>query len=192
MKRETKVKMARAAAAGLVLVATTTMAAPGWAAEQELKQEAKQEQGQKSEPKQKEVKTQKGRENRRDKHGAAVMAARMIGHDLRLSRDQSNSLRDVLRQHAVELKSNAHEIGETHRLLREKEYADTFDEAAIRSAAELYGAAIGSSSLIVARIAAEIRPVLSPEQRTRLRKVSDRWEARLDRWRGRLEHWDGE
>lgn len=218
VKQVLKVKMARSTAAGLALVAATALAAPGWGGEPvqgqklELKQDKaqttekdlKQEQELKDRQKEgKEGQSRKedrgqsrkearGRERERtfDERGPAARAIRTIGHELRLSRDQRQSLRDLVRQHADELRGAAREVGEARRNLREKTIADTLDEAAIRSAAERLGSAIGTASVLTARLAGEIRPALTVEQRARLRKVSTRWESRRDKWRDRIERWD--
>jgi Spy/CpxP family protein refolding chaperone len=131
-------------------------------------------------------------ERQHGRRGAAAQVARIVGRELRLAREQSDSLRELLRTHAEELRAGAREFGEARRALREKALADTIDEAAIKSASERLGAAIGSSSALIARIAAEVRPPLSPRQRERLRTLSGRWEARRDRWRARIEHWNGD
>jgi len=183
MKRETKVNAVRASAAGLVLVAAATLAVPGWGQEQEQKPVQKQEQKQESKQKQ---------ERGTDELGPAARVIRTIGRDLRLSREQRRSLLEIVQRRHDELRGAAHDVGEARRVLREKVLADTADEAAIRSAAERLGAAIGTAAVLTARVAGEARPLLTPAQRERLQKMRDRWETRRERGRDRIEIWEGD
>lgn len=166
MKRISKVKLARTAAAALVLVAATAVAAPGWGRE-------------------------RGREHARDDLGPAPQVMRTIGRELDLTRDQKRSLRELVRQHADDLRGAARDVGDARRALHEKVLADTPDEAAIRNASEKLGAAIGSTAVLTARLVGEIRPILTPAQRDLLQKVRSRWEERRERRQERIERWDG-
>lgn len=200
MKREKSIKLARAATAGLVLVAATALATPGWGHEQGKDQEQRQVQRQERRQ-ERERRHEAGRERGRGDLGPAVKVARMIGRELHLSREQQKALREIVRHRGDELRGVAHDVGEARRALREKVLAETFDEAAIRSASEHLGATIGAAAVLTARLADEARPILTPAQRERLQKMRARWEERRERksghrrWhnrgRDRIEVWEG-
>jgi Spy/CpxP family protein refolding chaperone len=203
-KQEAKMKLGRAAAAGLALVAATALAGPGWGQEKEQEKEQKQEQSQQRQErglKQKADREQRLKqkdETRRERgqpkadRGPAARAVKKIGRELHLSREQRQSLRELVRLQAETLRGAARDVGEARRALRERAVADPLDEAAIRGASEKLGAAIGSAAVLTARLAGEIRPALTPDQRDRLKKLSARWEKRRERWRERIERWDGD
>lgn len=196
MEMEKRTRIARTAAAGLVLVAAMAMAAPGWAHERcgdrEQRRERRQEREQRHE-----VAQERGRGDL----GPAVRVARRIGRDLHLSREQKKALREIVRQHGDELRGATHEVGEARRALRERVLAETLDEAAIRSASERLGATIGAAAVLTARLADEARPILTPAQRERLQKMRERREERRERKsepglrhgrdRDRFEVWEG-
>lgn len=191
MKRMTMTKVARAAA-GLAFVAATALATPGWGHEQDKAREQRQERERRHEA--------RGERGRGD-HGPAMQVARTIGRELHLSREQRKALREIVRHRGDELHDAAHDVGKARRALREKVLAETFDEAAIRSASEHLGATIGAAAVLTARLAGEARPILTPAQRERLLEMRARREERRERksehrrWhrrgRDRIEVWEG-
>ncbi len=88
---------------------------------------------------------------------------------LDLTPEQQDAIRGVRQSYREELKLELHEAQAAHRAIREQIHAEVLDEAAIREAASTLAEAEAEVALTRARMAQEIRAVLTPEQQQEIR-----------------------
>jgi Spy/CpxP family protein refolding chaperone len=112
-----------------------------------------------------------------DRHAHGDFAPRLfsqVSQALDLTDDQKTQIKNLLRNHADEIKAQMHASGAAHRALREAVLSMPADENAIRAAAQQVGQTQGDGALLFARIRAEIDPILTPEQKDKLLKFQAR------------------
>lgn len=88
--------------------------------------------------------------------------------ELNLTTEQRKQIRDVVVSHNTEIATAIKPVVEKRRALREATLAANVDETAIRTAANDLGKAIGDAAMIGAKVKAEVRAVLTPEQQKKL------------------------
>jgi Spy/CpxP family protein refolding chaperone len=112
-----------------------------------------------------------------DKHSHGDFAPRLfaqVSQALDLTDDQKTKIKDVLRTHADEIKTQMRSWGTARRALRDAMMTMPADENAIRAAAEQVGQIQANGALLFARLRAEIDPILTPDQKDRLQKFQAR------------------
>jgi Spy/CpxP family protein refolding chaperone len=97
-----------------------------------------------------------------------------VSQALDLTDDQTAKVKDVLRSHSDEIKAQMRSWGAARRALRDAMMTLPADENAIRAAAEQVGQSQANGALLLARIRAEIDPILTPDQKDRLQKFQSR------------------
>jgi Spy/CpxP family protein refolding chaperone len=110
-------------------------------------------------------------------------ATRMFKHiseALDLSQDQKAQVKQVLKSHATEIEAHMKALSDARKALRQAATADAPDESAIRSAAQSLGWVQGDGALLFAKVRAEVVPILSDDQRVKLRQIRDRARGRAD------------
>lgn len=110
--------------------------------------------------------------------GPLALRFRALADTLDLDRDQRERVRAILGASGGEIRDAVGRVGEARRALLELVLEEAPGERLIRQAAGRLGEAVGDASLLTARIVAEIRPLLTPEQRERLGALRGRREAR--------------
>ena len=91
---------------------------------------------------------------------------------LDLSTAQKQEIRAILRSHQPELETELAAVKTSRQQLWDAIHADVADEAAIRAAAEVVGEAEADLAVTRAAIVAEVRAVLTPEQREELAEMA--------------------
>lgn len=104
--------------------------------------------------------------------------------DLDLSDAQKEQVRAMLRDAGPRLAPLAAEVGRARRALFAAVTAPTYDEAAVRAAADAVGRAAGAVAAERAQLQAQVRTILTAEQQAKLDEALRRMTERLDR-RGR-------
>jgi Spy/CpxP family protein refolding chaperone len=104
-----------------------------------------------------------------------------VSQALELTDDQKVKIKDVLRTHSDEIKTQMRSWGSARRALRDSIIAMPTDETAIRTAAQQAGQVQAEGALLFARIRAEIDPILTPEQKEKLQKFQARTGQHSDR-----------
>lgn len=98
---------------------------------------------------------------------APRMFARMARF-LDLTADQRTQIKSVLKAHAAEIEAQMTAKRTARQALRQAMLAQPLDEAAIRERAMESGKVEADGAVLFARIRAEVDPILTPEQRTRV------------------------
>jgi len=87
---------------------------------------------------------------------------------LHLTSDQRSQVRAVVGQHREELKAAKRQVADAREALQQAAASRPLDAAQVRAAADRLGVLIGERTVLRARVAGEIRQVLTPEQAERL------------------------
>ena len=97
-----------------------------------------------------------------------------ISRALDLTQDQKTKIKDVLRSHADEIKTQMQASAASRRTLHDAVVAQPIDEAAIRAAAQRVGQTQGDGAVLFAKIRGEVEPILTAEQKAKLQKFHQR------------------
>ncbi len=93
---------------------------------------------------------------------------------LDLTADQETRIKSVLKAHAVEIKAQMIAKRAARQALRQAMLAQPLDEVAIRERGMESGRVDADGAVLFARIRAEVDPILTPEQRTRVQAFGTR------------------
>ncbi|HKF44524.1 MAG TPA: Spy/CpxP family protein refolding chaperone [Thermoanaerobaculia bacterium] len=116
-------------------------------------------------------------------HGKGDPAFRMFHHmaeALDLTDDQKAKIKEVLKAHAAEIEAQMRASATARRALHQATLADSTDESAIRAAAQSLGAVQGDSALLIAKVRKEVDPILTDDQKTKLRQLRENARSRSD------------
>jgi Spy/CpxP family protein refolding chaperone len=94
----------------------------------------------------------------------------VLRSEVNLTEQQRHQIRDVMVSHRAEIAATVKSVREQRLALRKAVLAEKTDEAAIRTAAEGLGKAIGDASVKAAKLRGELAPVLSAEQKELIHK----------------------
>lgn len=115
------------------------------------------------------------------RHGdfAPRMFARIAGA-IGLTDDQKSQIKDILRSHAAEIEAQMTASHSARQALRAAVIAQPFDEATIRARAADVGKAHADGAVLFAKIRAEIDPILTADQKDKLKAFQSRARKRGD------------
>ncbi len=99
---------------------------------------------------------------------------------LGLTEEQQTQMRSVLQKHRPEIEPLIERVVAERRALREQIQSETFDEAAVRAQAARLSAVEADLAVARAKVAAEIRPLLTEQQREQLADWQEEREAWVD------------
>jgi Spy/CpxP family protein refolding chaperone len=99
---------------------------------------------------------------------------------LHLSADQRAQVRSVAQQHRDEVKVARRQVAEARAALEQAAESRPLDAGAVRAAADRLGVMVGERAVLRARIAGEIRQLLTPEQAERLDELKAQRRERQD------------
>lgn len=102
--------------------------------------------------------------------------------ELGISSEQREEIRGIVKSHKQELAAALKPVAEKRRALRDATLAENANEAAIRTAADELGKAIGDAAVVGSKIKAEVREVLTPEQREKVTQFREQSESAVDRF----------
>ena len=111
---------------------------------------------------------------------SAMRMFRHMSEALDLSDDQKTRIKGVLKAHSTEIETHMKALSDARKALHQAALSDAPDESAIRSAAQSLGWIQGDGALLFAKIRAEVDPILSDDQRGKLRQLRDRAKGRAD------------
>jgi Spy/CpxP family protein refolding chaperone len=102
----------------------------------------------------------------------------MAGHDmagmakaLNLTQDQKDKVHAVFSAHKAEIGTQVTQLHQAKAALESAIHADTFDESAIRTAAQGVAQAEAEIAVIHGKIASEVRPILTAEQLAKAKEL---------------------
>ena len=104
-----------------------------------------------------------------------------ISSSLDLSDDQVGKVKDVLRNHAPEIRVQLQASASAREALHAAMIAQPLDENAVRSAAQQVGATQANGALLFAKIRAEVDPILTAEQKSRIQSFQGKMGQRADK-----------
>jgi protein CpxP len=93
---------------------------------------------------------------------------------LELTDAQRDQVRQILRAHAEEIEAQLSAGAEARRAVKDAVHADPVDEAAIRERAAEFGRVHGEGAILMARIRAEVLPVLTEDQKVKLETLHEK------------------
>jgi Spy/CpxP family protein refolding chaperone len=93
---------------------------------------------------------------------------------LELNDAQREQVRAILRGRSGEIEAQMHAGAEAGRALHEAVQAELIDEAAIRDRAAELGRVHGEGAILCARIRAEVLPILTADQKAKLKTMHER------------------
>jgi len=112
---------------------------------------------------------------------------------LALSADQEKEIASILTRHRDEIGKTVSGMVAAKQGLREAMTADGFSESVVRQAAQRVSEQEVQAAVLRARIADEIKPVLSAEQRDKLKMLAnrrtDKAKSAFDAWVANLDEW---
>lgn len=116
-----------------------------------------------------------------------------IARSLDLTDEQKTQIKGILRSHAAEIDEQMKVSAEARRALHDEILADPVDEGAIRARAMDLARAQADGAVLVARIRAEVYPILTAGQREKIERYHERVRDYGDRARKAFERFlDGE
>lgn len=112
---------------------------------------------------------------------------RRLAKQLDLTADQTAKIKAVLKTHAAEIEAQMTSSSDARKALRDAVVAQPLDENGIRARASDLGRVHGDGAILFARIHAEIDPILTADQRTKLQAIHARMSQRGTRARQAFE-----
>ena len=94
----------------------------------------------------------------------------VLKSELDVTKEQKTKIHDIVKSHKVDIAKAVKDIFEKKIALHNAILAEKPEEQAIRKAADEMGKSIGDASLLASKIAGEIKPVLTAEQREKIQK----------------------
>jgi Spy/CpxP family protein refolding chaperone len=102
--------------------------------------------------------------------------------ELDLTADQRSQIREIVKSHRQELSSVIKPVVEKRRALRDATLAENASEAAIHTAADELGKAIGDAAVVGSKIKVEVRQVLTPEQQEKISQFRGESQSAVDKF----------
>ena len=92
----------------------------------------------------------------------------MLRSELDIGEEQRGQVQRVIQEHRAVLAEHAQRLVKQRRALRDAVLSQPGEEAAIRQHASELGEAMGDAAVTMARVAADVRAVLTPDQQGRI------------------------
>ncbi|MBI4579273.1 MAG: Spy/CpxP family protein refolding chaperone [Planctomycetes bacterium] len=90
--------------------------------------------------------------------------------ELNLTEDQRGQIKEIVRGHKDEIVPAVKDLAAKRRALRDTVLAEEPTEEAIRAAATELGKSIGDAAVLASKVAGEVKPVLTDEQKETIRQ----------------------
>jgi len=94
----------------------------------------------------------------------------VLRSELDLTREQKAKIREILVQHKPEIVQKAKAVWEKRNALRDEVLSGETDEATLRKRSAELGDAIGDAAVLASKLRFEIAPVLTEEQRGKIKQ----------------------
>lgn len=109
---------------------------------------------------------------------------RALRSDLNLTDAQKQAVRETIQAHRADLKAAVTPVVEKRRALRDAVLSDQNDEAAIRSAADDLGKALGNAAVEINKVKAELKTKagLTPDQMQKIDEFRAQNDAEVDQF----------
>lgn len=106
----------------------------------------------------------------------------VLRSELNVTDEQKAKLKEAVKPHKTEIAKAAKGVWEKRTALLSAVLAEQPNEEAIRHAADDLGKAIGDAAVLASKVAGDVRPVLSSEQREQLQKFRQDCQAATDKF----------
>lgn len=103
--------------------------------------------------------------------------AMILRSELNVSDQQRAQIREVVGSHKPEIAKAAQAVWERRNALHDAVMAERPDEAAIRKAADELGKTIGDAAVLGSKVAAQVKPFLTDQQRQHIKECKHDCEA---------------
>jgi Spy/CpxP family protein refolding chaperone len=111
-----------------------------------------------------------------------------IAKALGLSDEQTQQVQGVFANHKAELNAEVDRLKTAKGALFDAVHADTFDEGAVRAAAASVAQVEADLAVSRAKIASEVRSVLTPDQQAKAKEMLANHRSRAQKWGDRSQH----
>jgi Spy/CpxP family protein refolding chaperone len=111
-----------------------------------------------------------------------------IAQKLGLSQDQTQQVQGILANHQTELNGEIDRLKTAKTALFDAIHADSFDESAVRAAAANVAQVEADLAVSRAKIASEVRTVLTPDQQAKAKEMLANFRARAEKRGNRAQH----
>ena len=106
--------------------------------------------------------------------------------ELGITTEQREQIRGIVKSHRQEIAAALKPVADKRRALRDATLAEDANEATIHAAADELGKAIGDAAVVGSKIKAEVRDVLTPEQREKIVEFRQQSETAVDKFLDKL------
>jgi len=114
--------------------------------------------------------------------------AQHIAQKLGLSADQTQQVQGILANHKAELNAEFDRLKTAKSALFDAVHADTFDESAVRAAAANVAQVEADLAVSRAKMASEVRGVLTPDQQAKAKEMLANFRDRAQKRGNRAQH----
>ena len=114
--------------------------------------------------------------------GGQIGRMMVLRSELNVTDEQKEKIHAIIAGKKKEILPVAKGVWAKRVALRDAVLADKPDEAAIRKAADELGKAIGDAAVLGAKVVGEVKPVLTAEQRERIKKFHDECESATEKF----------
>jgi len=111
-----------------------------------------------------------------------------LAQKLGLSDDQTTQVQTIFANHKAELSAGFERLKTAKGALFDAIHADTFDESAIRAASANVAQVEADLAVSRAKIAGEVRNVLTPDQQAKAKELLANAKAHAQKWGDRMHH----
>jgi Spy/CpxP family protein refolding chaperone len=111
-----------------------------------------------------------------------------LAQKLGLSAEQTQQVQGVFANHKAELNTEVDRLKTAKTALFEAVHADTFDESAVRAAAANVAQVEADLAVTRAKMASEVRSVLTPDQQAKAKEMLANHRDRAQKWGDRAQH----
>ncbi len=102
--------------------------------------------------------------------------------ELGITAEQRTQICGIVKSHRQEIATALRPVADKRRALRDATLAENANEATIHAAADELGKAIGEAAVVGSKIKAEVREVLTPEQREKIMQFRQQSETAVDKF----------
>lgn len=101
----------------------------------------------------------------------------VLRSELNVSGEQKAKIKEVVQSQKPEIATAAKAVWEKHVALRSAVLADQPDEQVIRKASDDLGKAIGDAAVLASKVAGQVKPILTTEQREKIKQFRQECET---------------
>lgn len=108
--------------------------------------------------------------------------AMVLRSELDVTDDQKRQIHSILKEHRRDILTAVRPVVENRQKLQDAVLDESFDEEAIRDAADELGKSIGDAAVTFAKVAGKLRGVMTEEQREKIEKFREANREAVDKF----------